>query len=908
MPVTFTTDVPDIDSLSLDASVAEEITAAWNADLNNGEYRLELRDDDPSGDHPPYELETTVPFNGTLEHTIANILGGEQYSVRVRVQTEFVTGEWMAAEEITKLIASDSITFDAIAETSVGLSWSINNDFRGSHQIFRRRADYDYDGQGRLVGSVGSDLNSFVDDSVAPDREYDYEVRTLTQWQYADSESASTTTDSIGLKQHTVPPRGWHAEVDHPSGTPLTPQVLDGAVRRPTINGYPRVEIPVPFRDRWHAEAFDDAPLRVWNDGDREPIEVLEHRSLEEGSGSKQTVLEGRGGTQLDDRVVEDVDIQPTHEFVRYLLDTYTDYNYTVDDPQADQEPTTLQTADTNLELNQAVAEAVRDALADDTIPLEFTDDGRINPLQTCEVVVLSGGNADDQYVGGEAGEAATVVSFDGLDYTIPSGEVGVAVRVGLIGSDPPTLSFEFGGTLLTDTYSPSSRSSPGWFEVGAFLPSDYSYDGTSTNLLVDIVSSGSDNYPIDVAVIFDKRYHDRSAFDNDVHEPGGHLDSPTEYAETIPIDLEVITTPLAISDLSLEVTMADGQAAPELALGENGTETWNTATDTTSHSITYSELATTARGRVSVGYDDTLSARDATPRYGYEPQALDSLTLEATLDSTPVLTNRSFDGKLIQVMREVFGIGNFVSEARWEDGGITIEVTQLGQREASVDPDIADYSIDRQTEDVVERAVVYGGAQQITRQSVTVTVGSWVDLPFPDTRIVDGKETIYDGSTEYSRGDDYGIRYTTQDGQPQIKALSGGSLSDGQTVSVDAEVKPRGEFTAGDVVDETDAKTLIEDIPGLASKQMCDQVALFAVEETGDAIVDASVTIPHDSVEWSLVDAIDPDRLPGDGPWQVNDISPGESETSVELGNGQSADEFLEEVNDRTKRNSERV
>ncbi|WP_222912712.1 hypothetical protein [Natrinema sp. SYSU A 869] len=153
----------------------------------------------------------------------------------------------------------------------------------------------------------------------------------------------------------------------------------------------------------------------------------------------------------------------------------------------------------------------------------------------------------------------------------------------------------------------------------------------------------------------------------------------------------------------------------PELALRENGTGSWNTVTDASSHTIMYLELATTTAAHVSVGYDETLSARDTTPCYGYEMQGLDSLQIDAILDDTPVLTNRSFDRKLIDVLREVAKTGNFVLEAHWKNGGISIEWIHLGQREASVDPEIVDYSIDQQTEDIVERAIVYGGAARVT-------------------------------------------------------------------------------------------------------------------------------------------------------------------------------------------------
>lgn len=907
MPVTFTTDLPDAEGLDLDGSEPDEITAQWTQVLNNGEYRLEVRESDANeawGDSGT----ATVAYDATLEHTFTGILDGEKFDVRIRTQTAHVTGSWLTGEEITNLPAPDGLTISNVGATSLDLSWIDNANFQGSYQILRKRTDYDYDGgDGRLVGTVSDTAESYTDGDAQPAREYEYVVRARTAWVHADTSPQTVTTDSIGLEDRAVPPRGWHAEVDHPSGTALTPEILDGAVRRPTINGYPRVEVPVPYRERWHSDAFDDAAFRVWHDSDCEPVEVLEHRSLEEGSGSKRTVLEGRGGTQLDNRVVEDVDIQPTHEFVRYLLDTYTDYDYTVDDPQVDQESVTLQAADTDVELEQAVAEAVRTALADDTIPLEITSDGRIVPLQTVEIINLTGDYSDDQYVTGSAGDENSVETFDALDYSIPDGEVGVAMRQGVIGSDPSSVDIGFDSTTLLSNYAPASSSSPGWQDLGGEVPSDYSYTaGDSPSFTLTEVSSGADGFPVDLAVLYDRRYHDPSTWDNSVHEAGGHLDSPPLYPEVLPIDLKEITTPLAISELTLEVVMDNGDGAPELALREDGTDSWNTVTDATSHSITYTEQSTTARARVSVGYDDTLSARDTTPRYGYEPQGLDSLVLDATLDSTPVLTNRSFDGNLIDVLREVAKIGNFVFEVQADGDTRSIEWTQLGQREVSIDPEVADYSVDRQTEDVVERAIVYGSAAQITRQTVDVTIGTWVDLPYPDAKIVERKETIYDGDTEFTRGEDYQIRYATKDGQPQIKALSDGALSDGQTVSVDAEVKPRGEHTAGDAGENP--KTTIEDIPGLASKQMCDQYALYAVEKTGDAIVDASVTIPEEEVGASLVDAIDIDRLPGDVPWEVDDISYGDGEVSIELGNGPSADDFLQGLSDRLQRNSERV
>lgn len=908
--------LPDGEGLDIDASQSGELTPQWDAVLNNGQYRVQLRDDDPDGDHPEWgeDGEATVSYDAAgLEHTFGHLLDGEQYSIRLRTETGYVTGEWLSAEEITKITASGDVGFGTVTETSVSVTWTDDADFDGSYQIYRRRQNYDYDGPGRLIGTVAATDESFTDDTAQPGHEYEFIIRARTAWVHADSEPAIVTTDGIGLEQRVVPPRGWHVEIDHPSGQTLTPQILDDSSRRPTVNGFPRVEISTPYDDKWHSTSFDDATLRVWLDGSRLPIEILEHRSLEEGSGNKRTVLEGRGGTQLDRRVIEDVEIQPTHEFVRDLLEEYTSYTINVDDSDVSQEERLLQAAETDSEHQQAIGE-----IPDDT-PVEVVQEGRVAPLQTSWLAEgeatgspsasESTFNADlDGYSGGEAAVIEDLASNNVTltlesEYTIPGGAGTIAVRNDRGDGDTPvTVNVLFDGEVLQGGNDVPLSSSLGWttFDVSDEISPD--------EHTVTIEHSNGNDQPqfIDVVAFYDDRFD--HTLDNGVHESGGYLDGPEPYPDLARVELEAITTPLAITNVTLDVESDDGNGLAELGIGVDGTDTYDTVTDALTHTLEYSELSTTARARIAVGRDDSVTRDDQTPRTGFEPRSLESLELRAVLDDTPVLTNRSFDGRAMDVLQEVFDIGNFVSEIRADGEDTIIEVTQIGQREADVDPDLADYSIDRQTEDVVERAIIYGGAQRITRQSVDVAIGEWIDLPFPDSRLVEGKETIYEGEAEFERGSDYEIRYTTRDGQPQLMALQEGDLEDGQTVRVDADVKPRGEFVQGDVVDEEDARTIIEDIPGLASKQMCDQVALYLVEETGEAITDVSITVPHDSVEWSVIEAIDPARLPDEGPYQVRDIDHSVDETTVQLGRGQSGSEAVNDIRNRISRNSERV
>ncbi|WP_126663915.1 hypothetical protein [Haloterrigena salifodinae] len=76
----------------------------------------------------------------------------------------------------------------------------------------------------------------------------------------------------------------------------------------------------------------------------------------------------------------------------------------------------------------------------------------------------------------------------------------------------------------------------------------------------------------------------------------------------------------------------------------------------------------------------------------------------------------------------------------------------------------------------------------------------------------------------------------------------------------------------------------------------MCDQVALYLVEETGNDLTEAEVTIPHDSVEWSVIDAIDPEQLPTERPTQVREIETRVSEATPRLASRRSVGETVQE------------
>ncbi|ELY96772.1 hypothetical protein C482_15396, partial [Natrialba chahannaoensis JCM 10990] len=620
MPVTFITDLPDASTLSLDASVQSEMTAAFDEVANNGEYRIELRDDDPGGDHPHYEHEATVAWDDVHEHTITDLVDGEQYSVRIRTQTDYRTGRWLSAEELTKIVPASDVTV-SIEDLVADVSWTDNSDFRGSYQIYRRRTDYDYGGSpGRLVGSVGEDSMDFTDDgAISPDQEYVYMLRTQTQWVHADSElSDAIETEGLGLNHRAVPPRGWYVEVDHPSGTALSPQVLDGASRQPTVNGYPRVNLPVPHDSKWHSDKFNDADLRVWHDESRDPISTLEHRQLEPG----QTTLEGRGGTQLDRRVIEDVELEETHEFIEYIIEEYTDYIADVDDPAADiDEDVVLQFAEISAELQQAL-----ETIPDDS-PLFF--DGEENQLKTHQTgffgdVINASDDSSAGLIEGDEynyGEAAVLnVGADQyvewefeVEHEIPEEEGVTAVRYEDRDGVTNGYRIVLNGEVVQEYLTIDRGEGMYWDDHRA----DFSLEPGTHSLRIEAVDEDEQLIRIDCVGLWDDRFGHEVNSSDEVNENYA-LPNPALYPDAARLETVPITTPVSIQGITLSVETNDGTGLAELGIGVDGTDEYDTVEDALEHTLEYSEPATEARARVGIGRSNA-TRDDETPTKGFE-------------------------------------------------------------------------------------------------------------------------------------------------------------------------------------------------------------------------------------------------------------------------------------------------
>ena len=901
--VTFTTEIPDVEWIDLDASEQSEITAEWDDFLNNGQFRLQKHDIEDEDDEPDWsdpDSEVTQAHN-IDEHTFTGLLDGEKYVFRIRTETDYREGDWLETDTITKIVPATDAEVAVEGPTEAVISWTDNSDFRGSYQIWRARADWDYgDDPGRLIATVADDTETYTDDDPSPGREYEYTVRVRTQWVWADSDSATGETDGLGVPQRALPARGWHAEIAPESGRTHQLSLLeDNAQFRPTVNGLPRVDLPVPKNDKWQAPAFDDAPLSVWKDGRRLPIDVKDHARQR----PDRTILEGHGGTELLTRVEEEVDVEEAHEFAEWLIEEYTGYIANVDDPEADiEEETSLQSASTESAFLSQLMEIP------DDVPLDIDEDGPflLDSLRWLEAQSGDGAlflEREDfsQGAGRRIGSAvhSFTVDFE-TDHRIPADDIEVEFRCQADDGDHPGFRILINDEEMASINEDAFTDSLSWRNLGGSISADL--DPGEHEIEFD-ATGGDGQLDIDVVAVYDGRY-EYGEFDDEVDEDN-NLEGPATKPDLVRFETEPVTTPIAIRRVRAVANGTQGGGVAEIGIGIDGSDDYDIAEDTDEHELDYEELETTARLRFGLGRSDATRDTES-PTTGFESHRMHSFELFADLDDTPLLTNRTFDARLIDVLRDIADYGNFVFEIQQDGDGTTVEWTQIGARTSDRAAALVDFELDRQTEDRVERAIIYGSSQRVVRESFEADVGEWV--PLEHERLTKGRESVYDPETDetFEEGADYRVRALTG----EIRVLDDGDMEDSKTYQIDYERKSYGEFTLPEAEQsDGEPRTVVETFPELTTDQACEQVALYLVQEASEAIWEGTATIPGDADVWSVIEAINPDELPTGGEYlqiREDDTTPGQQ--TFRLASRRSVGEIVADIQDRLRRTSERV
>ncbi|WP_265112274.1 glycine-rich protein [Halosolutus halophilus] len=814
-----------------------------------------------------------------------------------------------------------------IKQFSLRVGWNDNSTFDGSYQIWRDRLDgkrdrvYDDPDDGELLATVSDTTTEYYDGeflAIVPNQDYTYTIRAQTQYVVADG-TATLTPDSAGLAQSPAGPQGWHVEIDLPSGRIVRPQILDDVRFEPRVNDLPRVRVPVPRDEAYTLQDYEGAAMRVFRDGDRQPIDELEDVVIEPGKSE----LVGIGGTQLERRVQRDVIQEAAHTLADDLITTETDYATVVDMPDVDSVTgELLRSVDTEVEFVDELAPASTEPWV--------TDSGGIRPAQTCyyefaqrsdfpDYSGISSPNTIEGYIDDAArmfNSSGEYIEFHDFspEYTIPSDSVGFAIRWGG-DSDPNDMA-----TIVMDASDDSEVGRIEWQagsqSFGPYIDFDDTSFGTTwdggdldadTNYYIrlECLQSNSETY-VGAIMLYDKRFYDQSRSGPDFYSSVDTTSDQANVPALYPPRGTTITSSDAETIYSIDVgyvasTWTDTSGPQAIALSNDNGLTWTEASNTTSLTADFSDLSSTVRIRLTAGAYSPDGTRDSdTPRDGYDAQRIDDYEITFDGDDTPLILNDSWDEDLLDTLVDVADRSDSLFEVRQNGETTEVHWAQAGQRASTQDLDLASYSVTKRGEKTL-RATIKGGGRT-TRETIDAVHDTPVALE--QSNLVPGTETVRDAST----GENYQYLrdYTISNSTGEITVQSGGEIADGQTLEVEYDFKITGTYEddayAGDPRHDR-----TETINGLTTERGCELAAKLIVDTASTPRWEADVEIPAAEHVDGLLEAINVDGVAGEA-MSVYDLEITPERLSLRLGSRKRAEDSIEQIRSTVDAASDRV
>lgn len=689
---------------------------------------------------------------------------------------------------------------------------------------------------------------------------------------------------------------GWTIELTHPDGDTITPVLVEEPQFLPRINGLPRIHLPVERDEKWLREHFEHAPLAVWKDGHRIPIDELSSVKMQ----PDHTRLVGLGGIELLERVEREY---ATEEGWRAAQDILTETTYTayVDAASGDQYP------------NQALQSAASAAEWDAITTLAATDPvvagGSLAVAQTGWVwegetefgtgtrgdIAYSGGSAT--YFGGQFGEAGDVIEYTFTpQYRVPAENVRASVRFGAVQDGPP-LSLSLNGYSLSGYGDRFTLGSLGWRHHTGYSGPDLQA-GESYTFRMEQTATTDASYgevAIDVVAVTDDRYS--YTWDNQVHEADGYLDGPELYPDAHEVALDYVNAGYTVETATGTVTSSTGVPPASLALQVLGGPRLS-STGVSSLTEVFSTTSTDVRGVVALGRYG-VPRGSATPRRGYAGHSVSSWRLEGDLSDAPLLIDQRYDGPMVGVLQDIADDTDSVFEVQRGDAGNVVVWTRPGERTSDSAPAVVDYEVTKSTEETYDEVVIYGGGQPVDGERFTAVHDASVDLVEDD--LIPGGEVVYDAGGESYDPGDYRMDYSNG----AITALGSGGMSDGGAYRIDYEYKPSGSATSG----VSNPSTLVRTIPNLVTDRACGQAASILLAGSQDPVYEATVVLPRLNATQSLVESLLIADLPtGGSRLDVRNIQHTPSEIVVELGSGQSVGDLIGTISQRLSRTTSRV
>jgi hypothetical protein len=705
-----------------------------------------------------------------------------------------------------------------------------------------------------------------------------------------------------------VPSTGPHVEVENPTtGHTFTPDVIT-ITPQPQTNGRPSIRIAVPRSDKWLTLLEDhpnqQIPLRVWRDGDRDPIDTFD--DVEQSP--EQTVLIGSGGRELRRQASREIDQQPVPEVVRDLVGTETSYARTVDDPPLSQSTVDLATLSSESDWLSRTDRQPTD-------PWYISSNGP-TLYQTCftreaEFYGNSSGNVQVETGGDLSNDTQILLSATGefvefvfnLEYRIPEGQFGCGLRFD--GGAPNTIiELSIDGNSLGQHGLGTDYIQTNMDVVGEqYLELDEPLEPGEHTVRLEVVSTDGFDTGIDIISPLDKRYSYNFPDTNDGN--GGPLGGPEHYPDRVDIPIEqipaaeAVTAGSAFADFSTTATSPD--AVQAVALSNDQGDTYPVAdqsTETVSGEFSNPDYGPGITFRATLsrhGSRDTVA-----PGQGTASHTLQSLDLDATVEDMPLVVNKSLSGEIASILTQLATLSDSLWEVQQDGPRQSVEWTESGQRQSDSDPQLSTYDHTTRTSSIVNKAVVFGRSQDRSGEQFAASHGSAVELRFGE--IHEQSERVYDprAGVEFTAGQDYAIDYLNG----TITTKADGRMSDGSQYRIDYQYQARGEFANGKETAET---TIERELPALTTEMTCQQAARIIVEQLETPLEEAQATAPPREVGFALIEQINPSLLPGDG-IKVREVEPTPSDVALRLGSRDSISDVVGSLRESLTTVSRRV
>jgi len=674
----------------------------------------------------------------------------------------------------------------------------------------------------------------------------------------------------------------------------------------------------VPKDEGWDSDVWDDADARVWQDGERLPIDTLIDRRQTAG----RTELICEGGTELH----ETGQYQFTNTDVHAALATVagdTSYGVTVTPPSVTEEE--LVTLD-----DQSTAETYLDTARSDA-PVQVQSDGTVETAQTCWVFEGEDWTSGQTYGTGDFGDNAdysldlaadavdsTVSKTITLNHEIPGDAVEVRIRdkyESLEGELQVRIDGEtVGATLISNAASGSLN----WTDHtgGTSYDDDTTGESVSPSTLspgdhtveVECVTvapggttvSASGHWLVDVVTVYDGR-HPPSSFDNSTDSDSA-LATPKLYPPNGVNAVFLVQGFRSGEGARVASTWDDTTDPQAVALSDDYGATYVSGFNSTSVNATFGGPYIDLLFRATLGAYGSQSG--TTPTTGINSQSMSEATLYKDVRDSPPLINAAYRGARKNILTQLVERGDLLWALDWDRsaGEQTIQAANIGDRIGDRELDVVEYQWSTQTLGrQVESATVRGTALGVEAESVTVDILNGNQLE--KDNLVENSETVTgaDG-TVYEYGSDYEVNYETG-----VLFYPTGStrIIDGESLSADYGWKPIGSYSKPGA----DPRKGLDDVEvAAATDAMCEALAFYLVDTLGDPVESGQLTIPELPPGWTVLEAISADPLPQREAWTPRSLSVQDGRVTMEVASRRSVQDVVSDLQTRLSEHGERI